>query len=173
MFRLGKIDCRLERAMLSTSARLFLPCRIFESMVQHAQTELPNECCGLLAGPAMLRLRYLFPHGRKAFVRANQIHVAAWHPLVNELASPTKYQSDGASMFTAERAMRVASHDIVAVYHSHPTSEPIPSATDLAWEYYSDVIHFIIGLHGPDPVVRAWWLARTTFAEASWQIVEA
>ena len=74
--------------MLSTSARLFLPRSIYREMVQHAQAELPNECCGLLAGPAVLRFRYLFPHGAKGLVRANQFHVAAWHPLINALASP-------------------------------------------------------------------------------------
>jgi proteasome lid subunit RPN8/RPN11 len=126
-------------------------------MIQHAQTELPNECCGLLAGVREGKL----------------LRVRTVHRLVNELASPTKYLSDGASMFKAERAMREAGHEIIAVYHSHPTSEPIPSRTDLEWEYYTDLVHFIIGLSGPEPTVRGWWLGRNEFHEAFWEIAEA
>ena len=167
--------------MLSRSAHLLLPRRILQAMVEHAQAELPNECCGLLAGEQ----------------DGEVLRVEAWHALVNALASPTKYLSDGAnafkldahedvderlgetrylsdgpSMFKADRAMREAGHEILAVYHSHPTSEPIPSRTDLDWEYFSDVIHFIIGMSGPAPLVRAWWLSKTAFEEAKWEIVE-
>ena len=142
--------------MLSRSAHLLLPRRILQAMVEHAQAELPNECCGVLAGKCDGQL----------------LRVEAWHALVNALASPTKYLSDGPSMFKADRAMRDAGHAILAVYHSHPTSEPIPSRTDLDWEYFSDVIHFIIGMSGPEPLVRGWWLMKTTFEEATWEIVE-
>jgi hypothetical protein len=43
----------------------------------------------------------------------------------------------------------------------------------LAWEYYADVVHFIIGLHGPSPLLRGWWLTPPTFEEAAWTIVES
>ena len=125
-------------------------------MVRHARTELPNECCGLLAGVR----------------EGDTLRVLAWHPLINEAASPTKYLSDGRSMLKADRAMRDAGHEIMAVYHSHPTSEPIPSRTDLEWEYYADVVHFIIGLSGPEPLVRGWWLSKNAFDEAAWHVVE-
>ena len=125
-------------------------------MLQQARTELPNECCGLLAG-----------------VREKDVlRVIACHPLVNELASPTKFLSDGPSMLAADRAIREAGHEILAIYHSHPTSEPIPSRTDLEWaEYYADVIHFIIGLNDAEPLLRGWWLTETTYEEAAWRIV--
>ena len=126
-------------------------------MIQHAQAELPNECCGLLAG-----------------VRAKgTLRVLTWYPLVNEAASPVEYRSEPRSMFEAIKAMRAAGHEILAVYHSHPTSEPVPSQTDLERLYSGDVIHFIIGMSDPAPVVRGWWLTETAFDEATWQIVEA
>jgi len=125
-------------------------------MIRHAQAELPNECCGLLAG-----------------VRDQDAwRVFAIHPLVNELESATVYHSEPRSMFEASKAMREAGHEILAVYHSHPTSEPIPSRTDLARQYIPGLMQVIIGLHGPTPTVRAWWLEETTFAEAAWTIVE-
>jgi proteasome lid subunit RPN8/RPN11 len=125
-------------------------------MVQHAKSELPNECCGVLAG-----LR-----------DADALHVLARHPLVNEAASPVEYLSEPRSMFDAVKAMRQDGHEILAIYHSHPTSEPVPSKTDLARNYGPDTLNFIIGLSGPEATVRGWWLIEDAFAEAAWQIVE-
>ena len=97
----------------------------------------------------------------------------AWHPLVNEAASPIEYLSEPRSMFEATKAMRQAGHEILAVYHSHPTSAPVPSRTDLERYYSSDVVHFIIGLQQPTPLLRGWWLTQTTFEEAVWTVVES
>lgn len=143
--------------MLSRSEHLLLPRHLYIAMVQHARTEYPNECCGLLAG-----------------VREGDVlRVLARHPLINEAASPVEYLSAPRSMFDAEKARRQAGHDFLAIYHSHPTSEPIPSKTDLERNYSPDVLNFIIGLSGPEPSVRGWWLTESEFAEAAWQIVEA
>ncbi len=134
-----------------------LPRPLFEAMLQHARTEQPNECCGLLAGV------------RDGLVLRGLV----WHPLVNEAASPVEYRSEPHSMFEAVKAMRTAGHEIVAIYHSHPTSAPSPSATDLERYYSSDVVHFIIGLSGAEPLMRGWWLSESSFVEAAWEITEA
>jgi proteasome lid subunit RPN8/RPN11 len=84
-------------------------------MLTQARAELPNECCGLLAGrldPVAVR------------------HVQACYPLVNALARPTAYLSEPRSMFAAMRDMRELGIDVLAIYHSHPSSDPIPSRTD-------------------------------------------
>jgi [CysO sulfur-carrier protein]-S-L-cysteine hydrolase len=141
---------------LSRSDHLLLPRQLYESMVEHAQTEFPTECCGLLAGtigPGVLR-------------------AAKWYPLINEAASPVEYRSEPRSMFLAIKDMRGPGHEVVAIYHSHPTGPPIPSKTDLARNYSPDVVNFIVGLQGPEPFVRAWWLTEDTFYEAIWEIVE-
>ena len=125
-------------------------------MLQHAQVEWPNECCGLLAG-----------------VRAGSVlRVEALHVLVNEAASPIEYQSEPRSMLNAVKAMRPFNHEIVAIYHSHPTSAPIPSRTDLLRNYSPDVVNLIMGLQGPEPTLRGWWLSEDAFEEAAWEIVE-
>jgi len=126
-------------------------------MVQHAQSELPNECCGLLAGRR----------------DGDALRVLARHPLVNEAASRVEYLSEPRSMFDAVKAMRIEEHEILAIYHSHPTTEPMPSKTDLARNYSPDVLNFIISLAGPEPIMRGWWLTEDAFAEAAWEIVEA
>jgi proteasome lid subunit RPN8/RPN11 len=157
IYLIGRYYCLMEAAMLSRSDHLLLPRHLYTEMVQHAQTELPNECCGVLAG-----------------VREGDVlRVLARHPLINAAASPIEYLSEPRSMFDAVKAMRTEGHEILAIYHSHPTSEPIPSKTDLGRNYSPDVVNFIISLAGPEPVVRGWWLTDARFAEAAWEIVEA
>ena len=125
-------------------------------MVNHAQAEAPNECCGLLAGT----------------IEGPVLRVEKSHPLVNEAASAVEYRSEPRSMFRAMKDMRTLGHEIVAIYHSHPISEPIPSRTDLERNYSPDVVNFIIGLQGAVPNVRGWWLLESGFEEAAWEIVE-
>ena len=141
---------------MSTSFRLLLPAQLYKEMIAQARAELPNECCGLLAGR----------------VEAGMGRVEARYSLINAAASPVEYLSDSQSMFDAVRAMRKLGIDILAVYHSHPTSEAIPSRTDRERNYSEDVMNLIVSLKG-EPEVRAWWLTAETFREAEWEIGQA
>ena len=121
-------------------------------MLAQARAALPNECVGLLAGQP-------------------GSPVAGHYPLRNALASPVEYESDAHDMFDAVRDMRQKGIDIVAVYHSHPTSAPIPSRKDRERNYSPDVVNFIISLQGPEPVMRGWWLTEADYREAEWEII--
>jgi proteasome lid subunit RPN8/RPN11 len=122
---------------------LILPFSVYEPMIDQAKAELPNECCGLLAGT----------------VDANGVaRVIQHYPLINSAASPVLFESDPRSMFDALRALDRAGLEILAVYHSHPTSAPIPSRTDLDRNYSEDVMNLIISLASDPPLTRAWWL---------------
>jgi [CysO sulfur-carrier protein]-S-L-cysteine hydrolase len=129
-------------------------------MLTQARLENPRECCGLLAGNVV---ETADPDQRIG-------QVAQCHPLVNAAANPEKeYFSDPRSLFVAVRAMRLLGQNILAIYHSHPTSDPIPSRTDCAQNYYPDTIHLIISLKGNEPVVRGWWIEEDRFHEAVWE----
>ena len=138
---------------LSISVHLLLPRRFHEAMLQHAQAELPNECCGLLGVEV--------PTGERssrvaACAKALRL---AWS---NEAASPTEYLSEPRSMFEAEKDRRKHGYEFLAIYHSHPTSEPVPSKTDLARNYSPDVLNFIISLRGTEPLMCAAGGCATT-----------
>lgn len=146
--------------VLSMSFHLLLPRQIYNQMLQQAQAELPGECCGLLAAKGV---------EEKPLV----VRVEKAYPLINiATSSGVEYLSDPRSMFDAVRDMRKEGLEIVAVYHSHPTSPPLPSKTDLARNYSEEVVNFIISLQKAEPQVRAWWLTATDYREASWEIVE-
>jgi len=75
-------------------------------------------------------------------------------------------------MFEAVRDMRGLGLEIVAIYHSHPTSAPVPSRTDLERNYSPHVMNFIISLQDGNPQVRGWWLSDKDFREADWRLAE-
>jgi [CysO sulfur-carrier protein]-S-L-cysteine hydrolase len=144
---------------VSTPFRLLIPRTIYEDIVAQAVQELPNECCGLLAGRIVPELP-----DRTVIER---------FPLVNADASPREYTSDAKSLILAHRLMRERNMDILAVYHSHPASDPIPSRKDLERNAHgSDVIHLIISLMNVTPLVRAWQLRENDYHEADWRMSE-
>jgi len=139
---------------MSDPFRLLIPRPVYEAVLAHARRELPAECCGLLAG----------------MIEGGVGRVTMHLPLVNALTSPTEYESDPRSMFAAHKAMRAAGTDVLAVYHSHPTSDPIPSRRDLERNFSESVVNLIIGLRSTDPNVRAWWLTADRACEAEFVV---
>jgi len=133
---------------------LSIPRPLYEAMLAHARAELPAECCGLLAGR----------------IEGGVAKVTAHYPLVNALGSPTEYESEPRSMFAAHKAMRASGTDVLAVYHSHPTSDPVPSRRDLDRSYSEMVMNLIIGLKAAEPDVRGWWLTKDGAEEAIWEL---
>ena len=144
---------------MSTPFRLLLPAQFVKEMYAHAAAEFPNECCGLLAGAT---------GGLSA--SAGDMRVVHRYPLTNAAASPVEYLSDPKSMFAAVRDMRQRGIDVVAVYHSHPTSEAVPSKADRERNYSTEVVNLIISLQTDPPTMRGWWLTAETATEAEWVI---
>ena len=94
---------------------MVIPEEIRQELATHAHAELPNEACGLVAFRDGVAERYL--------------------PGENALESPYRFElrpSDPADFFLEDDGYELA------VFHSHPESEPRPSRTDIAniglWE---------------------------------------
>jgi proteasome lid subunit RPN8/RPN11 len=147
-----------EKVNSSTSTRLLIPRPVYAAMLAQAVAEAPLECCGLLAGPAA--------------GQGGQRRVMARCPLVNALTSPNEYESDPKSMFLAMKDMRRHGWEVLAVYHSHPTSPPVPSRKDRERNYSEAVVTLIISLQSSPPEVRGWWLTESGYGEADWRVVD-
>jgi proteasome lid subunit RPN8/RPN11 len=136
--------------------RLTIPDRLLDEVVAHAREALPNECCGLLAGRV-----------------ENGVGVVTTRfAVTNDLASPTAYQTNARDLLAAFRAMREDKLDVLAIYHSHPTSEAVPSRRDVAENTYGEtVVHLIVGLAHATPDVKAWWITDEGYREAEYDRV--
>ena len=85
---------------------MVVPGAIRAELVAHAEEEAPNECCGLILFNGDTAERYI--RGR------------------NRLASPYRYELD----IDPEVWFLEDDGYELAVFHSHPETEPIPSRTD-------------------------------------------
>jgi len=83
-----------------------VPAAIRKELRAHAEEEAPNECCGVLVLRDGTAERYL--RGR------------------NRLASPYRYELE----IDPEGGVLEDDGYDLAVFHSHPETEPIPSRTD-------------------------------------------
>lgn len=146
---------------MSKPYRLDLPRTLYQEMLDQARAELPNECCGLLAGT----IRPGTAPGQLAVGE-----VQRRYPLVNERASPTEFFSEPRSMFQATRDIECRGFQILAIYHSHPTTDPVPSRTDRERSYYPLVMNLIISLKENEPRMAAWWVSPEEHSEAEWTL---
>jgi proteasome lid subunit RPN8/RPN11 len=131
--------------------RLVIPRPLLDAVVAHARAELPNECCGLLAG----------------VVEGEDARVTQHFRIRNDLASPTEYLTNPRDLLAAMKAARAAGTEVLAVYHSHPASAAVPSRKDLDRNTWGETaVHVIIGMGGSEPEVRAWWLGEDGYRAA-------
>ena len=126
---------------------------ICDAMIAQCVREAPLECCGILGGVAPPL-------------------VTSIYPLRNESKSETHYNADPHDLINAQLELRRRGEDILAIYHSHPRWEAIPSRTDLAENYYGEVPRIIISLLGDVPNMRVWRLEPHSFLELRWRIIE-
>lgn len=111
-------------------------------MLDHARAEAPRECCGLLIGKGESVARS---------VRARNLDAKA-----------TRYLIDPEDHFAAIRSARAEGLEVIGAYHSHPSSAPVPSATDIAEANSgSDFLYVIVSLVNED--VRAYRIDAGVF----------
>jgi proteasome lid subunit RPN8/RPN11 len=117
-----------------------VPATIRGELVAHASEDAPNECCGVLVFKDGVAERY---------VRG-----------LNKLESPYRYELeiDPSVWFLEDEGYELA------VFHSHPETEPRPSRTDRELAgLWSGRPFLIYGLKLDD--LRAWRIARDEVEE--------
>jgi len=118
---------------------------VVEAIVGQARAETPRECCGLLIGSGELI----------------EDHVA----VANTRTGTVAFAVDPAGHFQAIRKARASGLAVVGAYHSHPRSSAIPSETDVREANDPDLLHLIVSLVDPQPVVRGYRIRDGTVHE--------
>jgi proteasome lid subunit RPN8/RPN11 len=119
----------------------------------HIRLEAPNEACGLLAGV--------------------EEYVARVLPAANIAANPrVEYLMDPHDQLRHFQAIEDQKLELLAIYHSHPSSPAYPSPKDLDMAYYPEVVYGIISLvEGEAPVLRAFRIVGGRVSEVPFQVV--
>jgi [CysO sulfur-carrier protein]-S-L-cysteine hydrolase len=107
-----------------------------------------TEICGLLSGQNFTITRHF--------------------PIPNITAKPTiAYVMEPAALVQAMYAIYAHGEELVAIYHSHPNSLPIPSPTDIAEATYPHALYVIIGGN----TMQAWQIQNQAAVSASIEIM--
>jgi proteasome lid subunit RPN8/RPN11 len=120
--------------------------QLLEEVIDHARSEAPIECCGMIASRDGDAVRV--------------------YRATNAAASPLRYEIDGAEQYRIQMEIDDAGLDLGAIYHSHTRTEPYPSQTDINLAFYPDAVYVIVGLAGDQPDVRAFEIRDGRVQEA-------
>lgn len=131
---------------------LLIPADLLDAMIAHCRREAPDECCGLLGGVP--------PRASAIYPLRNLAPTAA-----------TRYNADPVEVIEAVRDLRSRSEEIIAIYHSHPKWQAVPSRADLDLNHYGPLPRIIVSLLEEPPDVRMWKLDANSFEELPWRAV--
>jgi len=111
-------------------------------IVEHARAALPNEACGLIGGTDGIPTSIV--------------------PVDNIATDRTSnFEMDPAQQVAATLAFQRNGERLLAIYHSHPTTDPTPSRTDIHQAAYPDAFTLIVSLSRPDPRLAAWHIQHS------------
>jgi proteasome lid subunit RPN8/RPN11 len=107
-------------------------------MLGHAYDGLPDEACGLLAGPP------------------GTSRCTAFYPCRNAAESSKLYTVDPKDHLRADRDAEGRGLEIVGVMHSHTHTEAYPSPTDVAQAPDPGWHYVIVSLRADAPTLRSY-----------------
>ncbi len=116
-------------------------------MLCHCLDGLPEEACGLLAGPP------------------GTAEVVVCYPTRNVEASARVYTVDPLAHLKADRDAESRGLEILGVFHSHTHTDAYPSPTDVAQAPDAAWHYVIVSLKDAVPVVRAYRIVERTVEE--------
>ena len=137
----------MQRPMSRAAPGLHLPRELAAGLITRARGAAGHEICGLLTGAEAGRAGHDLTIANRATRAAD------------------RFQMDIGQQIEAFRATRRAGHVIVAIYHSHPVGEAVPSGHDRRGHGYPAIPAIIVAPGAEADVIRAWWLEPGSAAE--------
>lgn len=128
------------------STPVFFSRALYQSIVDHARSVHPEECCGLVA----------------ADQKGSPVRVI---PMTNILHSPVRYQMDPKEQFSVGKAIRLEGMSLWGIYHSHPLSEAYPSVVDINLAYYPDLFYLLASPVTTPPDLRIFRIQNGKVSE--------
>ena len=109
-------------------SELVIPRKLVNQILTHAQQHEHTESCGLISASAGTPAHY--------------------YAVRNIASDPAKhFEMEPRQQIAAMKHMREHEEDLLAIVHSHPSSPPVPSLTDLKRSAYPDAYYIIVSLN--------------------------
>ncbi len=103
---------------------MIIPQEIWHQMTQRADTNYPDEVCGLLSG--------------------KEGWVTGHYPITTQLHSERLFFMNPGEMVRAMDLYETRGEELLAIYHSHPNGKGELSKTDIQQDFYPGVVKFIL-----------------------------
>ena len=126
---------------------LRLTASLYDQMVAHCLTGLPDEACGLLAGDGASGT------------------VSRCYLTRNAAASARVYSVDSRDLLKADRDAEAHGDELIGVFHSHTHTDAYPSPTDVAQAPDPGWHYVLVSLRDTHPVVRSYRIVEGTVDE--------
>ena len=140
------------RVQGARSVLLRIPKGAAERILDHARSVAPEEACGILAG-------------------ANDT-VTGVYEAENTLHSPVEYFMNPQDQLRIMNEIFDQDLDDLAYYHSHPASEPYPSATDVGKVVLGRARLVIVTLREDLTRLRSFFVEDGTIEEEEVEIID-
>ncbi len=110
----------------------------WQVMVEHAQRQYPDECCGAMLG--VVRTEAARPDAEATPMKV----ISRAVPLVNTYQGEQadRYEINPMDLLKTDKEARAAGFELIGIYHSHPDCDAYFSKTDLenSCPWYSFVV---------------------------------
>lgn len=131
-----------------------IPKNLVEKIIEQGKAELPNECCGMLAGR----------------VKESVTEIMEIYPMTNVDHSPEHFSLDPKEQLKVYKAAREKELKVLGNYHSHPATPSRPSEEDIRLAFDSEAIYMILSLCSTAPVLKAFHIEKGRYEEISIQL---
>ncbi|WEG15370.1 M67 family metallopeptidase [Alkalihalophilus pseudofirmus] len=115
---------------------MFIKASIYQEVINHCQSELPYEGCGLLSG-------------------SEGVITSCW-PVTNIQRSPTSFAMSNSDMLRVFEEMEKLNEEFLGIFHSHPTAKAYPSHEDIIYNPYPEKGYLIISFLKGKPVLKCY-----------------
>lgn len=120
---------------------LWLTPHQLETILAHTEHSGTHEACGLIGGVE-----------RNGLFSATEIV-----PIPNDAADPAHhFHMEDRALTRTMMGFAARGLSLVGIYHSHPSSDPIPSQEDIRSAHYPGTPYLIIGRPGPHASCAVW-----------------
>jgi len=125
---------------------LQIPNNIFEQMLKQAKAEAPIEACGILAG--------------------KDGEVEKLYKMTNADQSSDHFMMEPKEQFKVGKDIRSAGLEMLAIYHTHPTTPARLSAEDIRMALTPNITYIIVSLQdSAGPVIKGFLIQEGDIAE--------
>ena len=138
----------------------------YEVIIGHCFDGLPDEACGLLAGPMA------DPIEGTCAVGAPTGEVRAVYPCRNADQSARTYTVDSRDYLRAMRDAEDHGDEIIGVWHSHTHTDAYPSTTDVRQAVDPAWVYVIVSLKHGEPVLRAYGIRDGVITEMPVEVAD-